>query len=121
MATQQQSEPDMKQYLITLGSLGRGTPSETFMIEIPSTWKVTYGPMLPGSGGNQTLCLRIYETDKMQRAIFQNVVSFRDLSLKILRRSVRGEPDGSETVFWEADQPLLTPEADGKSAQQYPF
>jgi hypothetical protein len=64
-------------------------------IEIPEDWKVTYGPVTPGSKsyGGDNYALRIYESDTKQRAIFTNVRSFRDLSIPVRRliRSVEGE------------------------------
>lgn len=61
----------------------------TFRLTVPSTFKVTYGMLHPGTkggygdGGN---VLRIYEAETKQRAIFQGVTSFRDLSLKLERK-----------------------------------
>ena len=69
-------------------------------MEIPDSWKVTYGPVSPGSksygDGN---ALRVYENETKQRAIFLNVVSFRDLSIPVQRLLVREK--GSEK--WEID------------------
>lgn len=69
------------------------TSRGNYRITIPSTWKVTYGPVSPGKyteGGN---ALRIYEDDKRQRAMFTNVTSFRDMSLKTLKenKTVKGK------------------------------
>lgn len=78
------------------------TISGKFRMDIPETWKVTFGPVSPGSkggyasGGN---CLRVYESDTKQRAIFLDVVSFRDLSIPVQRLVVREE--GKEK--WEVD------------------
>ena len=57
-------------------------------ITVPSSWKVTFGP---ASAGNQKghsqfkmpLALRFYENKDRQRAIFTDVASFRDLSIKL--------------------------------------
>ena len=57
-------------------------------ITVPSDWKVTFGPAAKGmnAGKNPSykvpLCLRFYENETRQRAIFTDVVSFRDLSIK---------------------------------------
>lgn len=58
-------------------------------ITVPSSWKVTFGPAAKGmnkgnSGGLRIpLALRFYEAETKQRAIFTDVVSFRDMSIKI--------------------------------------
>lgn len=58
-------------------------------ITVPDDWKVTFGPVcVPrggekyGGGSSMPLALRFYESDTKQRAIFTNVASFRDLSIK---------------------------------------
>lgn len=58
-------------------------------ITVPTKWIVTFGPAAAGvnkktSGysGNVPLALRFYE-GKNQRAIFTDVVSFRDMSIQI--------------------------------------
>ena len=67
-------------------------------ITVPSAWKVTFGPAARGAnkaGGGANykvpLALRFYENETKQRAIFTDVVSFRDLSIKIevKRKSVQ--------------------------------
>lgn len=77
------SEEKNKVYLIKTGS-------DEFKITIPESWKVTFGPVSPGSKsyGGSDLALRIYETAEKQRAIFTNVQWFRDLSIPVLRKSV---------------------------------
>lgn len=58
-------------------------------ITVPSTWKVTFGPAARGSNGEKgmrqkmPLALRFYEAETKQRAIFTDVVCFRDVSIKI--------------------------------------
>lgn len=54
-------------------------------ISIPSGWKLTFGPLVPGSNkegglnGGGALVLRIYEGNKdNQRAVFTGVESWRD-------------------------------------------
>ena len=55
---------------------------ETLKVTVPAKWKVTYAPVQPGDlhSGN---CLRFYESDKQQRAIFTDVKSFLDLSIGV--------------------------------------
>lgn len=53
-------------------------------ITIPATWRLTFGPLVPGSkdgnlNGAGALVLRIYEGSKEnQRAVFTGVESWRD-------------------------------------------
>ena len=69
-------------------------------ITIPSTWRVTFGPAARGGnmpkrpGGpsyKMPMALRFYENDTQQRAIFTDVVSFRDMSIPI-------QEEGSEQM-----------------------
>ena len=64
------------------------TKHEELRVTIPADYKVTFGPVQPGrpdyDNGN---CLRIYESETKQRAVFVNVVSFRDLSIPVQKRS----------------------------------
>lgn len=71
------------------------TERETFRLTIPSSYKVTFGKVQPGAnryddGGN---ALRVYESETKQRAIFLNVISFRDLSLPLERLVVAVEEE----------------------------
>lgn len=57
-------------------------------MSIPETWKVTYGPINPaGKSYGTDNALRVYEDagKEKQRAIFTNVISFRDLSIPVQR------------------------------------
>lgn len=65
----------------------------TYRITVPSTWKVTYGPVSPGKFGDGGNALRIYEDEKRQRAMLTNVTSFRDISLPTLKlnKTVKGK------------------------------
>lgn len=67
-------------------------------ITVPSDWKVTFGPAARGinkhsgpSGGvlKVPLALRFYESEKKQRAIFTDVLSFRDISIKTEVKKVK--------------------------------
>ena len=57
-------------------------------ITIPATWFVTYGPLVPNmkaipSYGTKRFnaFLRIYESKEKQRAIYTDVIKFRDTSI----------------------------------------
>lgn len=79
-------DDELKSYILELsnGNLRR--------IKIPADWKVTYGPVAPPRKGNSrngfapsdhsgwTHALRVYE-GAQQRAIYTDVVSFRDESI----------------------------------------
>lgn len=82
-------------------------------IEIPADWKVTFGPIAPGSrahNGADAMALRIYESKEQQRAIFTDVVSFREAGIPILEKTVkvkqqrgtRSTKSGSKDVMLEA-------------------
>lgn len=86
---------DEKTYIINFKN---GTKQR---ITVPSDWKVTFGPAAAGnrsdgSGGRiMPLALRFYESKDKQRAIFTDVVSFRDTSIKIEEEKVNiQEKDG---------------------------
>ena len=79
------------------------------IIEIPATWKMTFGPWAPRGGGlrayseNQVQqkpgwILRVYQTKEQQRAVFTNVESFRDLSIPLFRRTITVVPMGPDEV-----------------------
>jgi len=73
-------------------------------ITVPESWKVTFGPASKGanhttknSGGvyRIPLALRFYESETKQRAIFTDVVSFRDTSIQIEEKRTKvQEKDG---------------------------
>lgn len=54
---------------------------EELKITVPASWKVTYAPIQPGGRGEP--CLRFYESDQKQRAIFTEVQSFVDVSIGV--------------------------------------
>ena len=83
---------EMKTYIITHED---GTRRR---ITVPEEWKVTFGPATRGDrGGNRPgtlkmpMALRFYESETKQRAIFTDVTSFRDASIKIEEEKVRVE------------------------------
>ena len=62
-------------------------------ITIPSSWKITFGNVVPYQGkdarhnNEQRIALRLYEGTKDNlRAVFTDVVSFRDISFPVLER-----------------------------------
>lgn len=58
--------------------------------DIPANAKITFGPVQPGKQGygGEGNALRIYTTAGNQLGVFLDVVSFRDLSLKVKQRKV---------------------------------
>lgn len=97
-------------------------------IDIPESWKVTFGLASPGAehvkGGKVGLALRIYETEKMQRAIFTDVVSFRDMSIPIRIKKVNvQEKDGfmecdgvrKRTTFQASTTEWVSPDVDNSN------
>lgn len=79
-------------------------PSKTYILDmadgtqkkvtVPDTWKVTFGPLVPGSkDGNYNsrggLALRFYETKDQQRAVFMDVKCFRDADIPVMEKVVK--------------------------------
>lgn len=62
-------------------------------ITVPDTYKVTFGAVVPGAkGGGGSYGgwgLRIWESQDKQRAVFSDVISFRDLSIPVEIEAVR--------------------------------
>jgi hypothetical protein len=72
-----------------------------FLIEIPAHWKVTFSAVNPNAhqgGYRDGHCLRVYEGEK-QRAVFGDVVGFRDMSIPYAVE-IRKETGSSQ---WERD------------------
>jgi hypothetical protein len=74
-----------------------------FVLEVPADWKITFGYVNPsnsqqGYRQNQGHCMRVWEGEKL-RAVFADVVAFRDMSLP-LAREVRKETGSSQ---WTMD------------------
>lgn len=57
-------------------------------ITVPSHWRVTFGPLVPGREGRGNPSLRFYEGEN-QRACFTDVESFRQEGIKIEERSTQ--------------------------------
>jgi len=120
---------DTKTYLI------RHKDNSERRITVPESWKVTFGPavkgMRSGTGVNLKvpLCLRFYESDTKQRAIFTDVVSFRDTSILIEERKVEVqekegymECDGvkKKTTFQAKSTTWVNPDNPSKEIPQLP-
>lgn len=58
-----------------------------FIIEIPATWKVTFGAVNPGAPphGRDLHCMRLWEGEKL-RAVYCDVRGFRDLAIPFARK-----------------------------------
>ena len=90
------TEVAMKTYVLDMKSGGQRK------VTVPAAWKVTFGPLVPGTrdgNGNSNLCLRFYESANQQRAVFANVVAFRDESIQILEKVTRKQ---AQTVYRDA-------------------
>jgi len=64
-------------------------------ITVPDHWKVTFGPSVKGNNWGtdgqrlqMPMALRFYESEHKQRAIFTDVVGFRDLSIIIEEKRI---------------------------------
>jgi hypothetical protein len=67
-----------------------GCDPEFLKVTVPNTWKVTYAPIFmaksgPQYGGGNEMCLRFYEAENKQRALFRKVKQFREIHIKIER------------------------------------
>lgn len=72
-----------------------------FVIEVPITWRVTFGWVNPSAHNNTTRdthCVRIWEGEKL-RAVFDSVSRFRDLSIPYARK-IQSETGQAK---WERD------------------
>lgn len=78
-------------------------------ITIPEDWKITFAPVNPSQGYGDN-ALRLYETKDKQRAVFTNIVSFRDLSIPVQQRLVetkdksKGERDSKGNLKAESSR-----------------
>jgi hypothetical protein len=95
-------------------------------ITVPADWTVTFGALIPGQQSNGgRLGMRFWK-GKQQKALFQNVKSFRDLSIKLEERVTtrkeetyyKGDEDNRKAVVVEGkvhewinpDEPRPQPE-----------
>lgn len=75
-----------KTYELTL-SRGRVT-----RITIPANYKVTYGPAIGPAGKaayGSGMCFRVWESANLQRGLWSDVESFRDVSIPVQVKAVR--------------------------------
>lgn len=75
-------------YLLHLSRSNYGSESKLRRITVPASWRVTFGPLVPGKEGRGQPSLRFYEGEN-QRACFTDVESFREESIKIEERVTR--------------------------------
>lgn len=121
-------EQEMKTYLVEFKN---GTKQK---ITVPANWKVTFGPAAKGNRGDRTglqmpLALRFYESEVKQRAIFTDVVSFRDTSINIEEMKIEiqekegyMECDGvkKKTTFQAKATSWVNPDNDANGVPQLP-
>lgn len=71
-----------------------------FVIEVPPTWKLTFGAVNPGApvGGRDLHCLRVWEAKEKLRAVFCDVRGIRDLSIPLARKVERETGSASWTM-----------------------
>lgn len=77
-------------------------------ITVPESWKVTFGPLVPGSRAHESSgkpVLRFYESPERQRACITNVVSFRECGIPIeeKRTSVKQQTLRKDTKHGSRD------------------
>ena len=101
-----------------------------FQVDIDENWKITYGPAVVGYGSkavdrNVPMALRIYETERLQRAIFTDVISFRDMSIpiRVKQENVQTKDGFTEcegirkrTTFQATTHEWVDPDAEESSA-----
>jgi hypothetical protein len=99
------AEPALTTYLVS-------RKTGDMKITVPSSWKVTFGPLNPGNKSGGTCgdpCLRFYESETKQRAVITQVESFRDLSIAVEEKRVsvkqqtlhKNTPNGDKAVIVE--------------------
>lgn len=63
------------------------TKDGEYELEVPADYKITYAPIQPGRFDHSTgNVLRIYENENKQRAMFTNVITFRDKSMPLRKK-----------------------------------
>jgi hypothetical protein len=119
-------------------------PNKTYLIEfenhrrqritVPDNWKVTFGPAVagankptPGYNHKMPMALRFYESAEKQRAIFTDVVSFRDTSIQIEEERTNTqekhgfvEVDGTRkaTTFQATTKEWVDPDAENEASNK---
>jgi len=103
---------ESKTYLLEIAGPNGGYTVQRKKVTVPSSWKITYGPAAQGAhlGGQNPFVLRFYEGQKEHmRALFHNVVSFRDVTIKVeeevekvqAETLLRDTPNGRKNVVVE--------------------
>jgi hypothetical protein len=85
MAKKKNAPHEMKTYIVQR----KGGKDQK--ITVPASWKVTFGPLVPGSKnfeGNASPALRFYESENQQRAVITDVICFRDSSIHVEEKRV---------------------------------
>lgn len=78
-----------------------------FMIEVPASWRVTFGYVNPskssdGYARNEGHCLRVWEGEKL-RAVYGNVRGFRDMAIPLARKVKRETGSANWTMDSEGN------------------
>lgn len=103
---------ETKTYILELAPNGYGPAIQRKKVTVPASWKITYGPAAQGAhlGGQNPFVLRFYEGQKEHmRALFHNVLAFRDVTIKVeeevervqAETLLRNTPSGSKNVVVE--------------------
>ena len=75
----------------TIRYLVQQSPND-FIIEVPTTWKLTFGPVNPGAQVNarDLHCIRVWDGQNAKtahlRAVYCDCRGFRDLSIPLARK-----------------------------------
>lgn len=90
VTVQPQGDPSTDEitYEVEQGNSGFKGQNTRFKITVPAGSRLTYGPISPAHGGNHYL--RFYK-GQSQFAVFDDVVSFHDVSLKIVHEVIEEE------------------------------
>ena len=86
-------EVELKKYIVKCSD-------GDFIIEVPSTYKLTFSAVNPTSPQNYRdgFCLRVWEGEKL-RAVFNNVLRFRDMAIPYAKKVSKETGAAS----WERD------------------
>lgn len=99
---------------VEMRTLEIATNEQVFRITIPATWKTTFGAIVPGAkastGYQGGWGLRIWEAQDKQRAVFTNVIAFKDVAIPMQIKAVRkygGTEWWSDDGTWTGARALL--------------
>ena len=67
------------------------TRNGDYKVTVPSDWKAVFTPVgaTKDDFRKGSMALRFYESDKKQRALFSDVMNFRDLSIPVQRKVIK--------------------------------